>query len=210
MQMKQCPNGHFYNADLSTECPYCPGASANANRTVPLGAEDGYSPTQPVGAGGFDTIPDSPQTWAEEEYSPTMPPSVDNGREDDEHTQAIIRAKTGLDPVVGWLVCCEGVEKGKDYRLHDGNNFIGRSASMDVCIQGDEQISRENSAWVAYDSFNKIFLFGGGTGRNLVYLNDKPMVGGQSSEIKAYDKIRIGGTTLLFIPMCGKDFDWVE
>lgn len=199
-QMKQCPNGHFYNAEKSATCPYCAGASENANpHTTPQG-NDVYSPTQPVGSTSADA-----GDW--DAYSPTMPPDPTSGVSYDK-TQAVIHAKTGIDPVVGWLVCCEGSEKGRDYRLHDGNNYIGRSARMDVCINGDEQISRENNAWIAYDTVNKQFLFGGGAGRNLVYLNNKPIVGGQSNILQAYDRIKVGGTTLLFIPMCGEQFDW--
>ena len=49
-------------------------------------------------------------------------------------------------PVVTWLVCIDGPSKGRDYRIHSQNNFIGRSRSMDICIEGDNTISSERSA----------------------------------------------------------------
>ena len=54
-------------------------------------------------------------------------------------------------PVVGWLVCTDGVNKGTDYRLHQGRNFVGRSPEMDVCILGDNTVSRSSHAIVVYD-----------------------------------------------------------
>ena len=39
-----------------------------------------------------------------------------------------------VNPVVGWLVCLEGPDRGHDYPLRAGTNAIGRSPSMEVCI----------------------------------------------------------------------------
>ena len=41
-------------------------------------------------------------------------------------TVGLIRKRTGLDPVVGWLVCIAGPDKGRDYRIHSERNFLGR------------------------------------------------------------------------------------
>ena len=44
MEMKQCSNGHFYDASKFTSCPNCNSPSANVNMTRPLEA----GPTMPV------------------------------------------------------------------------------------------------------------------------------------------------------------------
>ena len=36
-----------------------------------------------------------------------------------------------FDPVVEWLVCIDGPEKGRDYRIRSGNNYIGRSQDIE-------------------------------------------------------------------------------
>ena len=108
--------------------------------------------------------------------------------------------------MVGWLVCVEGNNRGSDYRIHNGYNYIGRAQSMDICIPGDSHISNENAAIVAYDSMERLFYFGPGMGHNAVRLNGKMCLG--QSELKAYDIITLGQTKLVFIPLCGERFDW--
>ena len=127
---------------------------------------------------------------------------------DDERTMPVFRMETGIDPVVGWLVCLSGSEMGRDFKVHSDNNYIGRSEKMDICIRGDETISRENHATITYDNRDRIFYFTPGEGRSIVRLNGKALL--MTSEIKAFDKIELGKTELLFIPMCGEKFDWSE
>lgn len=211
MQLTKCPNGHYYDASLNASCPHCTGASANANRTVPLvGVNDGGQPSGRTESAGYNysigaTVPLNAENA---NIGATVPVQAPAYGQDSEKTVALIMEKTGIDPVVGWLVCTEGAERGRDYRLHDGNNFIGRDAKMDVCIHGDDQISRQNHAWLAYDAKNKLFIFGSGTGRNIVYLNDTQVIGGQQ-QLKPYDKITIGNTSLLFVPFCGESYTWM-
>ena len=110
--------------------------------------------------------------------------------------------------MVGWLVCIEGATKGTDYRIHSQNNYIGRSARMDISIPGDPHISAENSAIIAYDNEDRTFYFGPGSGRNIVRVNGKPAL--SVEKIEAYDVLTIGTTKLLFVPLCGDRFDWNE
>ncbi|MEG1547323.1 MAG: FHA domain-containing protein [Clostridia bacterium] len=121
-------------------------------------------------------------------------------------TIRVIVKETGIDPVTGWLVCVDGSDKGCDYRLHGGNNFIGRSPEMDICIKGDESISAMNHASVSYDFRHKNYYIAMGTGKEIVYVNDEPLSGTRT--LIRFDKIEIGGTTLLFVPLCGEDFSW--
>ncbi len=121
-------------------------------------------------------------------------------------TVAVIKKKLGIDPVVGWLVCLEGPQKGKDYRLHADNNYIGRDKSMDVCLEGDETISRERHALLTYDFETKTFYLTPKDGRSNPRLNGKPVL--SSVELSAYDRIQLGQTQLLFVPLCSDQFEW--
>ena len=82
------------------------------------------------------------------------------------------------------------------------------SEKMDICIRGDETISRENQAVITYDSVEKVYYFSPGEGRSIVRLNNKAIF--QTTELKAYDRITLGKTVLLFVPLCGENFEWEE
>lgn len=132
--------------------------------------------------------------------------AVQQAGDDDGRTVALIQSDMGIDPVVGWLVCLAGKEKGRDYRIHSDNNYVGRSEKMDICIRGDETISRENQAVITYDTNDNRYYFSPGDGRSIVRVNDKAIF--QTVELKAYDRITIGKTELLFMPLCGEKFAW--
>jgi hypothetical protein len=180
MDMKQCAQGgHYYDGDVHSECPYC--KNANVGVTMPLDMVNRAVP-------GEDN-----RTRAQG--------AADNGR-----TVALIKEELGIDPVVGWLVNLDGSDKGRDYRIHSDNNFIGRGEKMDICIRGDDTISRDNHAVISYDARDKVFYFAPGDGRSIVRLNGKALL--TTAELKAYDTIEIGKTQLMFVPLCGEKFDW--
>ena len=191
MEMKKCSRGHYYDATINSSCPYCSqgsGSDRPVDVTMPLMGGTGEEHTMPLGY----------QTQAAPKCQP----------EDDGRTVALIKVKQGIDPVVGWLIALGGSEKGRDYRIHTDNNYIGRSEKMDICIRGDETISRENQAIITYDSEDKVFYFSPGEGRSIVRLNNKAIF--QTTELQAYDRVTIGKTVLLFVPLCGENFEWEE
>ncbi len=197
MEMKKCPNGHYYDASIHAACPYCSGAN-NSGSTLPL---DNFS------QGGSATMPLTGAVPAGDSDR-TMPlqAAMNNSDSDDGRTVALIKEDKGIDPVVGWLVCIEGKEKGRDYRVHADNNFIGRSDRMDICIRGDETISRENHAILSYDTVENTFFFSPGDGRAIVRVNGKAVF--QTVELAPYDELTIGKTIVKFMPFCSKDFVW--
>ena len=187
MNMKQCAGGgHFYDASIHKECPYC--NTNNIGATIPLD----MGRTMPLAGGSPD-------------IGKTMP-LTQSGDGDAGRTVAIVKDELGIDPVVGWLVSLDGTEKGRDYRIRTDNNHVGRDEKMDICIRGDDTISRENHATISYDSRDKIFYFTPGDGRSIVRLNDKGVFA--TTELNAYDILEIGKTKLVFLPLCGEKFEW--
>lgn len=193
MEMKRCINGHFYDPNKYESCPYCQGNQAQA--FVNDHVEDMDKTIIP---GRVDTP-----------YEET--PSLDG------KTQVIMQElknvdKKGheemqpIDPVVGWLVCIEGQQKGKDFRMHSENNYIGRGEDMDICILGDETISREKHAIISFDPRTKKYYFSPGSGRNIVRLNDQAVF--MTNEIKLHDVIELGQTKFIFVPLCNDEFTW--
>ena len=147
----ECGRGHLYDPDIYASCPYCNSAQpvinfggvpvGDAGKTAPIGGGPA------AGGGGAPFVPGQEQAVVND--GKTMPPKgYQTQRKVDEENKTLgfMQEKLGLDPVVGWLVCIEGKDKGKDYKLRGQINTIGRSEKMDVCIRGDKTISSENHA----------------------------------------------------------------
>jgi len=122
----------------------------------------------------------------------------------DEKTVGIFRTEKGCDPVVGWLVCVEGGEKGRDYRLHAGRNFIGRGLKSDVALPDDEQISREDHCSIVFEPKGNAFAIVRGGGEMLV--NGSSIA--TSQKLNGGEKIVIGASTFVFTPFCKEDMTW--
>ena len=111
-----------------------------------------------------------------------------------------------VNPVVGWLVCMEGPDKGRDFRLQAERNFIGRSPGMEVCVPSDNTISREKHAAVLFDPKRCSFWVTPGHGTGLVYLNGH--IVHAAEQMHAEDVIELGATKLLLVPFCGEKHAW--
>lgn len=150
------------------------------------------APDQPFGGGETMRFYDSSDPGADHYSDQTM--NYSPGR------------VAGFTPVVGWLVCVEGPDRGSDYRIRTGYNHIGRAEHMDICVRGDKQISREKHALIAFDSAEKVFFFGPSEGRNIVRINDRMVM--MPTELEPYDIVTVGSSKMIFVPLCGEHFDW--
>ncbi|MDZ5473049.1 FHA domain-containing protein [Bacillus sp. 31A1R] len=204
--MVQCANGHFYNS-AGGSCPHCQGqgqgASPMQGRTMPItpprvdswqNGGGNHSPTPkvqpPNPSPAFDVTGGQPR------HQPS-----DEGK-----TISFYNKQNGIDPVVGWLVCVDGKDKGQDYRIHSERNTIGRSDSNDIYVKGDQTISRDNHATIVFDPKRKEFRLLAGGGRGLVYVNSD--VVDYTITLKEGDLIELGDTKLMFVPFCGPKFEW--
>lgn len=208
MDMKRCEKGHFYDSERTPSCPYC-NTDINGGINRPLNSDLG-SKTVAISSQPNEIIKDPPLPAEESSISKTIPMNFSNpvnpSRTDNEKTVAIMRKDKGIDPVVGWLVCTEGADKGRDYRIRAERNFIGRSEKMDICIRGDDTISRESHAVISYDARKNTFRLFQGEGKGIVYHNDDEVI--TPVVLQPYDLIEMGKTKLVFIPLCGERFKW--
>lgn len=108
----------------------------------------------------------------------------------------------------GWLVCTKGSALGRDFRLHNGWNYIGRDEGLDVQLN-DQKVDRQPTVKVAYDGVSRTFTAAPCEGaKNLVYLNNSALfVPGQ---MEAYDRLLVGETELMLVPLCNSQFSWNE
>lgn len=193
--MIRCDNGHYYDPTHHSICPTCGvgGIKLDAAKTAvaPPPAPPQVPLTPPQGGALGKT---------QKVQTPTPAPSAAG------KTVALFQTPTDVvAPVTGWLVCIEGADKGKDFRLHPERNFIGRSAEMDVYLS-DEHVSREKHAIISYNPLAKTFKLIPGESRSLVFCNEEEV--DVPRLLDARDLIQLGKTKLLFIPFCGPNFDW--
>ena len=103
-------------------------------------------------------------------------------------------------------MCIEGARQGKDYKVRDGKNFIGRADDMHIQILGDNQIARRNHAIIVFDKKKKETVLLPGDSSGLTYLNNEAVY--VPTPLNPYDVIEIGESQFLFVPFCGEHFMW--
>lgn len=211
-----CARGHIYESNQYAACPYC-------NRDMQAIYFRTNGEVNPQMAGG------TPAPVPQQNIQKTVAPGMNGGaanngaigkteapeylkermkKEEKNRTVGIFQKKFGMDPVVGWLVCIEGPGKGKDYRLYDCINTIGRAAGNTVVLEQEQTVSQKNHARIAYDPKHNNFQVIPGEGHNITYVNDAPLYVPQPLE--AYDVLELGETKLIFVPLCSERFQWKQ
>lgn len=178
MAFKECENGHIYEETQHAQCPYCNGGGSQ----IVFGTSEV----------GVTVAPASYQSNAKQE---------DIGK-----TVGVFQKTMKMEPVVGWFVCIEGPDKGKDFRILAKNNSIGRSEKMDICIKKDNTISRENHARVAYDEKHNTFHLIPGDSSNNIYIGEEPIY--VPTKLEAESVVELGESKLVFVPFCNDKFTW--
>ncbi len=205
-----CGNGHIYDSDQYSVCPYCNGVgnmisfdgSDSPGRTVgPGGTAQGHNVV------GRTAAPSAGDHGSEIPGKTVAPADYVKEQQELGHTMGVLKKKFDFDPVVGWLVCVRGAARGRSFQLYAKVNTIGRSKDNDVCISGDETISREH-ARLAYDPKSNSFRIIPGQLTNNMYINDEAVY--TPFKLSAYDTIEMGETVLLFVPFCGDRFRWED
>ena len=175
MGIRRCENGHYYDDEKFFRCPYC---------GINIDLED-----------EIDSDQDKTVAIADINYS----------EDDDDRTIMAEGKEEKRYFVTGWLVCVDGAEKGRDYRLHMGFNRIGRSDQMDICLEDDLAITRDNHCSVIYDDKNGQFLVKPSVG-TVTYLNGNILLSAEI--IKTGDRIRVGQSTLELVAFCNGEKKW--
>ena len=210
----KCANGHFYDADKSRDCPYCKKQEQEREKF------ENIMPGRPI-------FPPAEGRDIDDEKTVAMMPVMNGevvlgaghqggGRlgiqgmsaDDDGVTVALFSQARGTAYITGWLVGVQGPVKGRDYRIHHGKNWVGRSYNSDVVIsEGDYSVAERNQCAIVYDGKGNKFYILQGSGTT-TYLNDKlvevPM------EIHLGDRIGMGNCIFEFVPFCREGHKWDE
>lgn len=221
MAITECGKGHLYDSEQYPFCPYCKNggtvinfgpespdifpSAGNISKTAAV--SNGFGPKTSSSSTDNSLYPANKQPSVNEEPGGTVAPEGYRRRkEKDNKTESYFKHKLNLEPVVGWLVCIEGPDKGKDYRIWAKNNCIGRSETMDISITSDDTISRENHARLSYDPRHNKYHLIPAQNTNHIYRNDEPVY--IPTQLDPYDLIELGNSKMVFIPFCSNRFTW--
>lgn len=200
----KCKNGHWFDPNVTKECPHCKRNGEKLSLQVDAVEEDDKTVS----------IADIDLSLGEQlgeiignavMETPDYGKSAGNEEDDDKTISFGFFEMTGVQPVTGWLVCQNGGERGKDYRLHSGRNFLGRGNSMDVCLIDDKSISRNKHCSVSYDPKGNAFYLAA-EGGNIVYLNG--VLIDEAKKLETNDEIMVGDTKLIFVEYCKEGRTW--
>lgn len=124
MTLVKCPNGHYYDSSrFGNNCPHCgmSGAASIGSRPDHCAAE--YSGCQPQPANEVTEPLTVSQPVVSQPANVTAPTVSDDDRTLPVTADMLDGMVEKPAPVVGWLVCTDGVNKGTDYRLHQGRQL---------------------------------------------------------------------------------------
>jgi len=228
----KCQNNHFYDDEKYSRCPHCMAIQASKASVESPSASTSQEQDRIQGKPAYQavsldigtdsdvvvekesgmTYPDDEKTLvsskASEQGSTNNGSSVNNKPpmlSEDEKTIGYYQQKINIDPVVGWLVCMSGLERGRDYRLHVGQNFVGRSYGMDVVVSEDAKISRDRHCAFIYEPVKNSFYIVPGEG-TVSYLNNDLLI--EPKSLVDGDIITIGDTQLVFVSFCREGYTW--
>ncbi len=204
MRYIECMKGHVFDADIYMECPYCKSggsvisfgnnaAMQSVGKTVPASNQ---MPMMNMNASVGSTVAPMDYTNRQAQMS-----AGDTGK-----TVGVVSGNMKSEPVVGWLVCIEGPEKGRSYRILAKNNSIGRGENNDVVIKKDNTITRENHARISYDEKHNEFYLIPAESSNNIYLGDEPVF--VPTKLCANKVIEFGASKFYFVPLCCEKFNW--
>ena len=199
MSIVKCSNGHYFDDEKNASCPYCEELGFLGN-----GGSPGFDPDMDEATSAFMEDVAEPVDYAMDEM--TAGYSDFEGYGEDERTMGFFETRLDMDPVVGWLVCVSGNERGRDYRLHAGRNFIGRSEDMEVTIYDDLSVSRDSHCSVIYDPLHGDFLLAPGVG-TIVHYKGKPLK--DTALLEDGDEFGIGESSFVFVAFCKGERKWL-
>lgn len=201
--IKRCSNGHWYDTTTNRTCPHCKRDGEKLSIRLNDVEEDDH--TISIAEAGMSLGQELDAIIGNRGNS-SLPRTQTEAMDDGDKTISFgFFGETIVQPVAGWLVCVSGSDKGRDYRLHSGKNFVGRGTQMDIILADDRQISRSKHCSFTYDPKGNAFYLSAEDG-NLVYLNEEIVT--QPQKLKESDQVTVGETTLMFVPFCKEGREW--
>ena len=202
MKIVKCTNGHYYDESINSSCPYCKstGDIPETDRNLDYVIPDWDIPDWDIP--DYNSPDDEGKTVGYNEYIDNEKTVAVNGLGTDADIQ---KSGGAFNPVVGWLVCLEGAEKGRDYRIVSGRNYVGRAVENNICIADDDNISRQRHFCIVYDPRSHRFFAVPGDSASIQVNGEVKF---SKHLLQDGDIITCGGSKLCFIGFCKEGRDW--
>lgn len=182
--MATCVNGHHYDAGIyGDNCPFCPSSNKTKVNPIPGGGKTAI----------VDNSDKSTDVWPPSNNGQTEPFEPGGGA-------TVIKTKTGGNAVgrklVGLLVTYNQNPNGDVHKIYEGRNLIGRRATCDIPIPGDENMSSEHLL-ILYREAEGIFWAADQNSSNGTYINGQFV--SDRKKLATNDIIVTGGTRFVFL-----------
>jgi pSer/pThr/pTyr-binding forkhead associated (FHA) protein len=193
---RTCINGHNYDIDVYTVCPFCPSNSLTTDYEKTLTDFKKTKILESENQSSFD------KTIINEEISDlkTTHMGKTNSKQNFGRTQIVSQSDSNnisnfdqsiKRKIVGWLVTFTYEETGQDYRLYIGKNKIGSLSSNDIIIN-DPSISGEHVTILFRDNE---FLIKDNFSTNGTKING---ITTDEGKLKEGDELRLGNAIFKF------------
>lgn len=195
----ECPNGHYYQLQLN-QCPYCPsGDSAERGSLDQTIIDDGFDSSK--------TIVDVPDERTIVEQPKHRESEVDKSHKDLSKTYIKIDDNQEAAPnsekeqpraqkkLVGWLVSYTIDDMGRDFKLYEGKNSIGKEAINDIVVINDTTISGVHAVILFR---NNTFYIKDNMSTNGSLLNEKALEPDVAVSFEDKAIIKLGDTLFYF------------
>ncbi len=183
---KKCPNGHQYDSSIyGDNCPFCPESSHTRVNTSDYRGGTQSTRATDWNAGG--------------ETGATMSYQDDFGGG---HTVIRNLNGTGMSnpdggrKVVGVLVSYSANPAGEVFKIYEGRNIVGRSATADISFSSDDKMS-SNHLLILFVEAEGIVWAEDQKSSNGTYINGKFARG--MVELHTNDIIVLGATKMVFL-----------
>ena len=108
------------------------------------------------------------------------------------------------EPVVAWLVCIKGADRGTNFAVRDKINIVGSLPYNDIQIHNDANVAPQTHACIVYDRDSDVcLLYPGAVGT--VCLNGK--FNGFARPLKSFDVVTLGNSMFVYAPV-KEGLDW--
>lgn len=105
-------------------------------------------------------------------------------------------APTASAPLVAVLAAPTLRPEGAVFAIREGKNLLGAAAESDVCLEDDPQVSSEHALLLCR---GRAFHLADRMSTNGTWVNGQELIGTHSVSLADRDRIRCGGTDLIFI-----------
>ena len=108
-------------------------------------------------------------------------------------------------PIVGWLVCVEGPEKGKDFRVYQKLNMIGKSERAGIRLRDEAGLPFPIWARLTYSADDNRCRISAISAGHVLH-NGKEIE--EAVALSSGDRLVLGGCEYIFVALCGDSFRW--